>query len=119
MAACDQRIGLDYFRLSADRRMLFGGLCNYSARNPQSIAAALQPQMGRIENNTYYVQGYSGHGLAPTHMAGQVLADAIGGDMERFDVFSRIRHLKLPGGKWFASPAMALRMLYYRLKDIL
>ena len=75
--------------------------------------------MGRIENNTYYVQGYSGHGLAPTHMAGQVLADAIGGDMERFDVFSRIRHLKLPGGKWFASPAMALRMLYYRLKDIL
>lgn len=149
MAACDQRIGLDYFRLSADRRMLFGGLCNYSGRNPKSIAAALQPkmvrafpqlaekridyewggyiaismnripQMGRIKNNTYYVQGYSGHGLAPTHMAGQVLADAIGGDMERFDVFSRIRHLKLPGGKWFASPAMALGMLYYRLKDIL
>ena len=149
MACCDQRIGLDYFRLSADRRMLFGGLCNYSGRNPKSIAAALQPkmlrafpqltdsrveyewggyiaismnripQMGRIQNNTYYCQGYSGHGVAPTHIAGQVLADAIGGDMERFDVFSRVRHFKLPGGKWFASPALALGMMYYRLKDIL
>ena len=77
------------------------------------------PQMGRIQGNTYYATGYSGHGLAPTHIAGQILADAICGDAERFDVFARIRHWKLPGGKWFANPALALGMLYYRLKEIL
>lgn len=149
MAVCDQRVGLNYFRLSADKRMLFGGLCNYSGRDPKSITAAIQPSMvevfpqlknaridyewggnlaitikripqfGRIEGNTWYAQGYSGHGLAPTHIAGQILADAISGDMERFDVFEKIRHWKLPGGKWFANPALALGMLYYRLKEIL
>jgi glycine/D-amino acid oxidase-like deaminating enzyme len=148
-AACDQKIALDYFRLSADRRMLFGGFCNYSGRDPKSISASLQPkllkvfpqltntriefewggyigismnripQMGRIEGNTYYAQGYSGHGLAPTHLAGKVLADAIGGDFEQFDVFEKIHHWRLPGGKWFANPALAAGMLYYRLKDLL
>jgi gamma-glutamylputrescine oxidase len=149
MAACDQRVGLDYFRLSPDRRLLFGGLCNYSGRDPKDVTAALRPamlrvfpqlagvrvdyewggyiaisikripQFGRIEGNTYYAQGYSGHGLAPSHMAGRLLADAIGGDLERFDVFERIRHWKLPGGKWFANPALALGMLYYRMKEVL
>ncbi|TDJ39869.1 MAG: FAD-binding oxidoreductase [Gammaproteobacteria bacterium] len=149
MACCNLRIGLDYYRLSADRRMLFGGLCNYLGRDPKSITATLRPkmlkvfpqladaridyewggniaismnripQMGRIQGNTYYSQGYSGHGVAPTHVAGQVLADAIGGDLERFDVFSRIKHFRLPGGKWFANPALAIGMLYYRIKDIL
>jgi glycine/D-amino acid oxidase-like deaminating enzyme len=149
MACCDQRVGLDYFRLSADHRLLFGGLCNYSGREPKDITAVLQPkmlkvfpqlaeakiefewggniaisinripQMGRIQKNTYYAQGYSGHGVAPTHMAGLVLADAIGGDMERFDVFERVHHWKLPGGKWFANPALAIGMMYHRLKDIL
>ncbi|HUD96791.1 MAG TPA: FAD-binding oxidoreductase [Woeseiaceae bacterium] len=149
MAACDQRVGLDYFRLSADKRLLFGGLCNYSGRHPKDITASLRPnmlrvfpqladarieyewggyiaisikripQLGRIGGNTWYAQGYSGHGLAPSHMAGKLLADAIGGDLEKFDVFQRIRHLKLPGGKWFANPALALGMLYYRMKEIL
>lgn len=149
MAACDQRVGLDYFRLSADKRLLFGGLCNYSGRHPRNISASLRPnmlrafpqlenahidyewggyiaisinripQLGRIGDDTYYAQGYSGHGLAPSHMAGKLLADAIGGDFEKFDVFQRIHHLKLPGGKWFANPALALGMLYYRLKELL
>jgi gamma-glutamylputrescine oxidase len=52
-------------------------------------------------------------------MAGKLIADAIGGDLEKFDVFQRIRHLKLPGGKWFANPALALGMLYYRMKELL
>ncbi len=149
MAACDQRVGLDYFRLTSDHRLLFGGLCNYSGRDPKDISASLRPnmlkvfpqledvqieyewggyiaisinripQLGRIKENTYYAQGYSGHGLAPSHMAGKVLADAIGGDFERFDVFARIGHLKLPGGKWFANPALALGMLYYRMKELI
>ncbi len=149
MATCDQRIGLDYFRLSADKRLLFGGLCNYSGRDPKDITATLRPkmlkvfpqleganieyewggniaismnripQMGRIEGNTYYAHGYSGHGVAPTHIAGRILADVIAGDSARFDVFERVRHIKLPGGKWFANPALALGMLYYRLKEVL
>jgi gamma-glutamylputrescine oxidase len=149
MAACDQRVALDYFRLSADKRLLFGGLCNYSGRNPKDISASLRPnmlkvfpqledarieyewggyiaismnrvpQLGRIGDNSYYAQGYSGHGLAPSHLAGKVIADAIGGDFEKFDVFERIAHWKLPGGKWFANPALALGMLYYRLKELI
>ncbi len=149
MACCDQRVGLDYFRLSADKRMLFGGLCNYSGRDPKSISATLRPKMirafpqlknanidyewggniaismnripqfGRVKGNTYYAQGYSGHGVAPTHIAGQVMAEVISGDSEKFDVFAKIHHWKIPGGKLFANPALALGMLYFRLKEIL
>ena len=149
MATCDQRIGLDYFRLSADRRLLFGGLCNYSGRDPKDITATLRPkmlkvfpqlestridyewggniaisinripQLGRIKSNTYYAQGYSGHGVAPTHVAGRMLAEVIAGDCARFDVFERVHHMKLPGGKWFANPTLAVGMLYYRLKEVL
>ncbi len=149
MACCDQRAALDYFRLSADRRLLFGGLCNYSGRVPKSITASLQPkllkvfpqladaridyewggniaismnripQLGRIAGNTYYAQGYSGHGVAPTHLAGKILADVVAGESEQFDLFSRIRHFRLPGGRWFANPALALGMLYFRLKEAL
>ena len=148
-ACCDQRVALDYYRLSADRRLLFGGMCNYSGREPKDIAAALRPkmlrvfpqladarieyqwggnigisinripQLGRIQGNTYYAQGYSGHGVAPTHLAGKMIADIVGGDSEQFDLLSRVRHMRLPGGKWFANPALALGMLYYRLKELL
>ncbi len=149
VAFCEQCIALNYFRLSSDKRLLFGGMCNYSGRVPKSITASLRPRMlnvfpqledvgieyewggniaisvnrcpqfGRIEDNTYYVQGYSGHGIAPTHLAGKMLADIICGDSEQFDVFSKVRHVWLPGGKWFASPAVALGMAYYRLKELL
>lgn len=149
MACCEERVALNYFRLSADRRLLFGGMCNYSGRVPKSIAGALQPRMlsiypqlagrridyewggniaisinripqfGRIDGNTYYAQGYSGHGVAPTHLAGKILADVVSADSEQFDVFSKVRHWRLPGGRWFANQALALGMLYYRLKDLL
>ena len=149
VAFCEQCIALNYFRLSSDKRLLFGGMCNYSGRVPKSIGGSLRPkllevfpqledvridyewggniaisvnrcpQFGRIKDNTYYVQGYSGHGIAPTHLAGKMLADIICGDSEQFDVFSKVRHIPLPGGKWFASPAVALGMTYYRLKEML
>lgn len=149
LALADQNVVLDYFRCSADHRLLFGGRCNYSGREPRDIAAAVRPrllrifpqlagvridyawggnlgislnripQLGRLPGNVLYAQGYSGHGLGTTHLAGRVLAEAICGDPARLDLFRRIRHRRLPGGHWFASPALALGMLYYRLRDLL
>jgi len=149
LACVDIRAALDYFRLSADGRMLWGGMCNYSGLVPKSITGSLRPgmlkifpqleqaridyewggniaislnripQFGRIEGNTYYVQGYSGHGVAPTHIAGKILADIVSGESEQFDIFSKVHHWRLPGGKWFANPALAAGMMYYRLKELL
>ncbi len=149
LAVCDPNNILDYFRLSADRRLLFGGRCNYSGREPRSIQRTMAPRMvkiyprlagtridyewggkigivinripliGRIGGNVYYAQGYSGHGLNVTHLAGEILADAIAGTLERFDVFAGIRHLRVPLGQWFGNQMLALGMLYYRLKDLL
>ncbi|MBK5557090.1 FAD-binding oxidoreductase, partial [Pseudomonas sp. TH05] len=48
MAVCDQRVALDYYRLSADRRLLFGGACHYSGRDPQDIAAYMRPKMLQV-----------------------------------------------------------------------
>ena len=149
LAVADQNVVLDYFRLSADNRLLFGGRCNYSGREPRDIAAVLRPrlvevfpqlrhtridyawggqlgislnripQLGRLPGNILYAQGYSGHGVGTTHLAGRVLAEAISGEGARLDLFNQIRHWRLPGGRWFASPALALGMLYYRLLDLL
>ena len=149
LAVCDSNEVVDYYRLSADGRMLYGGRCNYSGREPRSIKAAIRPRMlkvypqledfkiefewggnvaivpnrvpvlGRINGNVYYAQGYSGHGVNATHTMGEVVADAISGTMERFDVFEQIRHHRIPGGQWFGNQMVALGMLYYRLKDYL
>ena len=149
MAVCDQNTILDYYRLSADKRMLFGGRFNYSGKIPSddkikieikkrmvsvfpelsearvdyawsgNVAVSLKkiPQLGRIDNNILYSQGYSGHGVAPTHMAAKVIADAIDGDDEVLNTLSSVNHIQLPGGKWFSSPATAIGMMYYQLKD--
>lgn len=147
-AVCDVSIALDYFRLSADKRLLFGGMCNYSGRDPKDIVASLRPKMlrvfpqlestsidyqwggmigiganrmpqvGRLESNIYFAQAYAGHGVNATHMAGRVLAEVIAGQAERFDVFASIRHMTFPGGQYFRSPLLALGMLWYRLKEL-
>ena len=149
MAVCDQNTILDYYRLSADKRMLFGGRFNYSGKIPSddkikieikkrmvsvfpelsearvdyawsgNVAVSLKkiPQLGRIDKNIFYSQGYSGHGVAPTHMAAKVIADAIDGDDEVLNTLSSVNHIQLPGGKWFSSPATAIGMMYYQLKD--
>jgi glycine/D-amino acid oxidase-like deaminating enzyme len=149
LAVADANVVLDYFRLSADRRLLFGGFCNYSGRAPKSIRASLLPRLleiypqlagvrvdyewggnmgivinripliGRIAPNVYYAQSYSGHGVNVSHMAAEVVSDALGGMMERFDVFARVRHVRLPVGEWAGRQLLALGMLYYRLRDLL
>lgn len=147
VATCDQRTALDYFRLSADKRMLFGGLSNYSARDPRSITGTMRsrmakvfpqladvgidyywggfmgiglnriPQLGRLYPNVYYAQAYSGHGVAPTHMSGRLLAEAISAQAERFDVMARVKHIPFPGGSLLRQSLFAMGMMYYKIRD--
>jgi glycine/D-amino acid oxidase-like deaminating enzyme len=147
LAVCDPNFVLEYFRLSADKRLLFGGRCNYFGSDPEVIKKNLRPrmlkiypqladirtefawggsigvtinrvpQLGRIGSNILYCQGYSGHGVNVTHLAGQIMADAVAGTMERFDLFAGIKPIKIPGAHTFSKPMIALGMLYYQLKD--
>jgi gamma-glutamylputrescine oxidase len=80
------------------------------------------PDFGRLPAqghaaNVYYLQGFSGHGLALAGMAGQLVAEAIAGDSSRLDVFARLRHRSFPGGRWLRTPALVLGMAWYRLLD--
>lgn len=148
LAVCDLNTVLDYFRLTADRRMLFGGRCNYSGREPRDIAASMQPRLhriypqlrgkridyawggmmaivvnrvpllGRTAPNVIYSMGYSGHGVNMTHACGEILADAIGGTLEAFDFFAEVPHRPIPLGEWLGGQAVAAGMLYYRLRDL-
>lgn len=147
IAVCDLNEVVDYYRLSADKRLLYGGACNYSGRDPASIKAYILPRMlktypqlenvridfewggkigivlnrvlavGRINNNVYYCHGYSGHGVNGTHVMGEVMADAITGTMEKFDLFAGLERVRIPGSQWVGNQLIALGMLYYKLKD--
>lgn len=149
LAVCEMNHVLNYYRLSADKRMLFGGRCNYSGRDPVSIEASMLPRMldiypqlrglkidyewggkigivinriphlGRIGENVYFAQGYSGHGVNVTHLVGQILADVISGTSERFDVFAKVKHHRIPGHRLIGNNLVALGMMYFRLLDIL
>ncbi|MBX7229076.1 MAG: FAD-binding oxidoreductase [Burkholderiaceae bacterium] len=148
-AICDTNFVLDYFRLSADDRMIFGGRVSYSTVTPMNLAPTMKarmlkvfpqlsdlqvqyawggfvditmnraPDFGRLANNVYYLQGFSGHGLALTGLAGKLVAQAIAGDAERFDVFTRLKHHNFPGGKLLRLPALVAAMAWYRLRDLL
>ena len=148
-AVSDMNWVLDYFRLSADHRLLFGGRVNYSGLASFDAPAATRarmlqvfpqladvridyswgghidltmnraPHFGRLASNIYFLQGFSGHGIALTGIAGKLVALAIAGTAERFDVFAKIPHRNFPGGTALRRPALVLAMLYYRLKDML
>jgi gamma-glutamylputrescine oxidase len=84
------------------------------------------PDFGRLPaaapggpQNIYYLQGFSGHGLALTGLAGRLVAEAMAGDARRFDVFARLRHRAFPGGALLRTPALVLGMVWYRLRDML
>jgi glycine/D-amino acid oxidase-like deaminating enzyme len=147
LAVCDPNFVLEYFRLSADKRLLFGGRCNYFGDEPEAIRKRLipkmlriypqlaqvkvdyawggkvgvpinrVPQLGRISSNVFYSQGYSGHGVNVTHLAGQIMADAVAGTFERFDMFANIHPVIIPGAHRFSRPMVSLGMLYYQIKD--
>jgi gamma-glutamylputrescine oxidase len=77
------------------------------------------PHFGRLAPNVYFLQGFSGQGVVLAGVAGQLLAEAVAGQAERFDVFARIPHHNFPGGRALRRPALVLAMLYYRLRDLL
>jgi gamma-glutamylputrescine oxidase len=138
---------LDYYRLTADKRLLFGGGVVYGARDPNNIEQFLRPkiekvfpqlaginidykwtgnflltysrmpQFGRFDDNIYYLQGYSGHGVTCTHLAGKLLAEVLTGHAERFDAFASLKHPAFPGGRHLQIPFSAIGAVYYNIRD--
>jgi gamma-glutamylputrescine oxidase len=86
------------------------------------ISMSRAPDFGRLRDfgdRVYYLQGFSGHGVALTGLAGKLVAEAIAGDASRFDVFARLKHLPFPGGAALRMPTLVLGMAYARLRDLL
>ena len=75
------------------------------------------PDFGRLGDNIYYLQGFSGHGVALTGLAGKLVANAMTGEAEQFEIFSRLKHRKFPGGALLRTPSLVLGTLYHRLRD--
>lgn len=143
----DTRFVVNYFRLSDDHRLLFGGGENYRAGFPRDIKGFVRPTMlklfpqlrdvaidygwggtlsvtvnrmphvGRLQPNIFFGQGYSGHGVSTANFAGKVIAEAITGTADRFDVFAELPTHSFPGGTLLRYPGMVLAMLYYTIKD--
>jgi len=148
VAIADSRFVVNYYRLSADKRMLFGGGENYRQNFPANIASFVRkpmlqvypqltetridyawggtlavtlnrmPHFGRLgQNNTYFAHGYSGQGVAMATLAGKLIADAIAGEAESFDLFGTIPTREFPGGDLFRWPGLVLGMSCYALRD--
>ncbi len=146
-AVCDNNFILDYFRFSADHRLLFGGRVSYSTRTPAKLQDVMArrmgevfsqlkgvpiefiwggfvdismnraPDFGRLGGNLYYLQGFSGHGVALTGLAGRLVAQSVAGQAERFDVFAKLKHRNFPGGPLLRMPSLVLGTAYHRLMD--
>jgi gamma-glutamylputrescine oxidase len=145
--AHDTLFVVNYFRLSADQRLIFGGGENYTPRFPADLKALVRrhmlrvfpqledvridhawggtlaitmnrlPHVGRLDGDLWFAHGYSGHGVATATLAGQLLAEAIAGTSERFDLLARRPPPRFPGGTWLRRPGMTLGMLWYALRD--
>jgi gamma-glutamylputrescine oxidase len=149
IAVADLNWIIDYYRLSGDYRLLFGGRVSYSGLDPLGTERATRqrmlnvfpqladteidyawggmiditmsrlPNFGRLEPNAYFLQGYSGHGMVATTVAGRILAEAIAGQAERFDVMARLKHHDFPGGRHFRRPTLVMAMTWFRLRDLM
>ncbi len=147
VSACDANIVLDYFRPTGDGRLLFGGLANYSGREPRDIVRALrprlhrvfpqvadakiefgwggliaitprrEPQMGQVEPNIWFAHGYSGHGLALATLAGALLAEGICDRSDRLALLESLPRPEFPGGR-FRTAALVMGMLAMRARDL-
>ena len=147
VAVVDTRFVVNYFRLSGDGRLLFGGGETTSSRLPAdsgplvrrcmlrifpqlddvridhvwggtlAITRSRMPSIGRLDSGLYYAQGYSGHGVALATLGGALVAEAIAGTLERFDVFARLPQPPFPGGRFLRWPTLALALAYGALRD--
>jgi gamma-glutamylputrescine oxidase len=150
-AVCDSKFPLDYFRLSKDRRLLWGGKASTTisttACMPATLIQAMRrdmlktfpqlaqtkidfawggfvditmnraPHFGRIEPTIYFAQGFSGHGVNVTALAGRLIAEAVDAQAERFDLFGKIGHRDYPGVERLRTPLLALAMAWHRMRD--
>src|SRR5688572_27955824 len=149
IAVADLNWIIDYFRLSSDHRLLFGGRVSYSGLDPLGTARATRkrmlnvfpqladaeidyswgglidismsraPNFGRLEPNVYFLQGYSGHGMVAATIAGRIVAEAIAGQAERFDIFERLKHQDFAGGRLFRRPTLVMAMTWFRLRGLM
>jgi gamma-glutamylputrescine oxidase len=149
MAAADVNWALDYFRIGADTRLLFGGRASYSTLPPPNLRGTMErrmcrvfpqltgtpiervwgglvdisdnraPHWGRLGANVYYAQGFSGHGVVVSGLAGRVIAEAIRGQSERLDAYARIPHRPFPGGRLLRTPMLVAAMAMFKLRDAL
>ena len=147
-AVANTKFIVDYYRLTGDTRLLFGGRASYSTLEPPNLGVYMRPRMlsvfpqlgdvkvdyawggyiaitanripdcGRLSPTTYYAHGYSGQGVALAGLYGKLMAEAIRGTAERFDLLARIRHMPFPGGP-VRTPLLVAAMLYYRIRDAL
>ncbi|MGC6518305.1 MAG: NAD(P)/FAD-dependent oxidoreductase [Candidatus Puniceispirillaceae bacterium] len=146
-AVADSNAALNYYRLDAQNRLIFGGRASYMIPdNPAIVGRDLQkrmlsvfpelastaishiwsgrigitvsriPQFGSLSPTCDFVQGFSGHGVALSGMAGKILAQNIMGDHKPFETLSKIGHMPFPGGP-LRTPVLALGMAYYKLRD--
>ena len=143
----DSLFVINYWKLSGDGRLLFGGGENYTSRFPKDIKGFVRPYMlniypeladvkidygwggtlgitmnrmpdfGRIGSRIFYAQGFSGHGVPTATMAGKLLAAAIDGDSEKFDLMASVPTHRFPGGTLLRWPGLVAGMLYYSLLD--
>ncbi len=148
VAVHDSRADLDYYRLSADRRMLFGaGESHLTELDESQIEAKVRPRMvslypelsdaridycwgGRIaitysrlpaigskRQQVYYAQGFSGHGVALTGIAGKIIAEAICGEQDRFNAFAELQHRMFASSKFVNCLGYGAAAAYYKIRD--
>lgn len=143
----DTRYIPDYYRRTADHRIIYGGGSVYGGVDPANIKGKILPEMfrtfpqlkdaridfvwsgnfaltmtrypqvGRVSDSVYYSQGDSGHGVTTTQMLGRRLAEAIDGQMTKYDVFARLPYIPFVGGKIFRVPYCVLGSWYYGIRD--
>ncbi|MDH4022110.1 MAG: FAD-binding oxidoreductase, partial [Gammaproteobacteria bacterium] len=145
--AHDTLFVVNYFRLSPDGRMIFGGGETYTRTFPADLKGFVRrrmlrvfpqlapapieyawggtlaismnrlPHFGRLAPNVYFAHGYSGHGVSTATLAGQLMAEAIAGTAERFDILARLPPPRFPGGTLLRWPGLVLGMLWFALLD--
>lgn len=147
IAVIDANFVMSYYRFSADHRLLLGGNCNYSGKDfgfetldlkkrmtdvfpsladvkidhcwhgPLDLTGNRMPHMGRLSPTVYFAHGFGGHGVVATNILGKVMADAVSGSAEKFDVFAKVGHPPIFGGEIMKRPLFVLAMTWFKLRD--